>query len=104
MSIAKSSFTGSGSPDWSIMTTCKFTFYADATATIYVQAVDLIQSEVADFTTITTQDYNFILSYEQDQDVSLKAYKFILSDSDGVEITDTDWIYDFGLEYEFTGF
>jgi hypothetical protein len=72
------------------MTTCKFTFYADATATIYVQAVDLIQADDLNTTIITTQDYNFILSYEQDEDVSLKAYKFILYDSDGVEITDTE--------------
>lgn len=104
LSIAKSSFTGSGSPDWASMTTCKFQFYADATATVYIQAVDLVQGDTPDNTTITTQDYNFVLSYVQDQDVNLKAYKFILSDSDGVEITDTDWIYDFALEYEFTGF
>jgi hypothetical protein len=104
LSIAKSSFTGSGSPNWASMTTCKFTFYADATATIYVQAVDLIQADDLNTTIITTQDYNFILSYEQDEDVSLKAYKFILYDSDGVEITDTEWLYDFLLEYEFTGF
>jgi hypothetical protein len=72
------------------MTTCKFQFYADATATVYIQAIDLLQADTPDNTTITTQDYNFVLSYEQDQDVNLKAYKFILSDSNGVEITDTD--------------
>jgi len=53
--------------------------------------------------TITTQDYNFVLEYTQDEDVPLKKFKFILYDSNDNELSDSDWIYDFDSSYEFTG-
>lgn len=102
--VAKSSFTATGSPDWSTITSWWVGYNSIlADDTIYFQALEMRQ--VASSTiTIATQDYTFEVDYEQEQDVNLKAYKFLLYDSEGDEITDTGWIYDFNLSYEFTGF
>lgn len=101
---AKSGFSPTGSPDWEDITEWDLGFYAVAASdVVYFQALEL-RKVYTGSTTIYTQDYTFEISYTQNDDVALKAYKFILSNENGVEIIDTDWLYDFNLEYEFTGF
>ena len=54
--------------------------------------------------TIDSQNYTFKCDYAQDQDVAIKRFKFNLYDSTGTIVVDTsDWVYDFTVEYEFTG-
>jgi len=104
LTTPKGDFTDSGTPDWSQIDTVTLGCLTTSGGLgLWYQAIQLRQ--VGDGTNIilSTQDFNFELSYTQDQDVSSKKYKFILSDSNGTEITDTGWIYDFDLAYEFTG-
>jgi hypothetical protein len=90
LSEQKINFTQNGSPSWDTITSLYLGAYlvgpGDA---VWFQAVELRQQGDGESITITTQDYNFQLSYSQDEDIVLKAYKFILSDSSGTEITDT---------------
>lgn len=52
--------------------------------------------------TITTQSYNFVMSYTNASNI--KKFKFILYDSAGTTIIgNSDWIYDLTTEYTFEG-
>lgn len=105
LEIAKSSFSvGLGSPTWDSITKYHFNFKnVNIGEYMHFQAIEL-RKVLTDDLILGTQDYTFEMEYSQDQGTGLKAYKFILSDSDGAEIEDTGWLYDFDLTYEFTGF
>lgn len=52
---------------------------------------------------LTTQYYTFKCNYSQAENISIKKFKMSLYDINENEISSSDWIYDFNIEYEFTG-
>lgn len=55
-------------------------------------------------TSISTQDYTFIASYAQAENISIKKFKFDLYDSTGTTLISTSGdVYNFTVQYEFTG-
>lgn len=104
ITIKKSDFSETGSPDWSDIEELYINIYnSNEDEYLCLQAMQLLKMDYDNEATITTQDYNFEISYSQDQDITLKAFKYILYSSAGVQITDTGWLYDSTLNYEFTG-
>ena len=104
ITIAKTSFVATGTPDWATITKVEVGFNTDQFGlAVYYQAIEAQKSLGGDGVIIGTQDYTFEMNYAQAQNVSSKKYKYILSDSDGEELSDTGWIYDFTLSYEITG-
>lgn len=82
-------------------------------ATSMYQFISCAATPTATFTTpvfgatpveLSSQDFTFACSYSQAESISLKRYKFVLYDSTGTTtIEDSGWLYDFLLQYEFTG-
>lgn len=103
--LRKSNFSSSGSPSWSAITEIKVGFVStDASRTnYYFQAIELYKTGTGTDTVLGYQDNKFYLNYSQAQSVGIKKYKFILYDENQVEISDTGWLYDLLLNYEFTG-
>jgi len=83
------------------------------TATSTYQFISCASTPTATFTTpifgstpveLSSQDFTFVCNYSQAESISLKKYKFVLYDSTGTTIIeDSGWLYDFLLQYEFTG-
>lgn len=103
--IEKSEFTSSGSPSWHHIEYISIGFLGtyDSRLSIYFQRIEIFSTGTGTDAVFNYQDNTFYLDYAQTEEVGVKNYKFILYDENQVEITDTGWIYDLLLKYEFTG-
>jgi hypothetical protein len=103
--IDKESFVSSGSPSWHHIEYVSIGLIGSYSSrlSIYFQRIELFSTGTGLDATFNYQDNIFYLNYVQAEEVGIKNYKFILYDENQVEITDTGWIYDLLLQYEFTG-
>jgi len=80
--------------------TSQFAFIvSDAPPTMTFTSPDFTSPPVI----LSGQNFLFVGSYNQIQNISISQYKFILYDVDDNVILDTGYIYGFTPEYEFTG-